>query len=183
MLGVIEVTDQDTHHVVNVEFHDKSLRRGYHFQDHFRYHLASLGPRGALYACAPEGTNPAQVHYRPYETWASAPDWQMSLPTGEVPVAVCTGGAPLSRKSNDPSQEEITGGPTDAGGAGYAAVATSSGLIRFWLGTGIQTYLWHLGGEVVAMEAGAEWVFVIHRDGGTSLDGSSTLNPFPVLVV
>ncbi len=43
MIGAVDVTDQESHSVVNVEFHDKSARRGYHFQDHKTYTMASLG--------------------------------------------------------------------------------------------------------------------------------------------
>lgn len=155
MIGVVDATDQETHNVVSVEFHDKSARRGYHFSDSNRYTMAALGEQGVVYA-APSGDGLATsvVHYRPYDSWASASDWEVSLLPGEDALSVAAGGG-------------------DAMGA--VVVATSKGMVRFFSSSGIQRYVWRLGEEVVALAAGRDALLVVHREGGTSLDGCQNL--------
>jgi len=155
MIGVVDATDQDTHQVVNVEFHDKSARRGYHFSDQAKYTMASLGEQGIVYAAPSEGGTPSTVHYRGYDSWASASDWQISLLPGEDALSVAAGG------------------PAD--GLGAVIVATSRGFVRFFTASGVQRYLWRLGEDVVTMAADRETVIIVHREGGTSLDGCQNL--------
>ena len=170
MVGVIDITDQETHHVVNVEFHDKAARRGYHFQDHYRYTMASLGQsqptvsqskrsspgeQGAAYASPASETQPSMILYRPYDSWASTSEWTFSLPSGEEAVSV------------------VSAGPAE--GMGAVAVATSQGFIRFFSNSGIQRYMWRLGEDVVTMTGGKEMILIVHREGGTSLDGGLCL--------
>ncbi len=63
---------------------------------------------------------------------------------------------------------------TDIEGNGYVAVATNKGIIRFFSGGGMQRGpVWAVDGDVVAMVAGRDYLFVVHREGGTSLDGRS----------
>ncbi|KAE8539030.1 hypothetical protein D1P53_005400 [Cryptococcus gattii VGV] len=158
MIGVVDVTDQETHNVVNVEFHDKSARRGYHFQDHNKYTLASLGEQGIVYACPAEGDQPSLVYYRPYDSWTSQSDWTLNLLPGENIVCLAAGG---------PANPET--------GMGSVVVATSKGWLRFLSASGIQKYMWRLGEEVVSMAAGVDRVLIAHREGGTSLDGCQNL--------
>jgi len=54
-------------------------------------------------------------------------------------------------------------------------VATSKGFVRFLSSSGIQRYMWRVGEEMVSLAAGKEAVILVHREGGTSLDGKSTL--------
>ena len=152
MVGVIDVTDQETHHVVNVEFHDKSARRGYHFQDHDRFSMASLGERGVIYASTSEPSKPAVISYRAYDAGAAQSDWRVSLPQDEDVTIVASGGAADS-------------------GMGTVMVATSKGLIRFFTSSGLQRYVWRMADEMVSMTAGRDLGMMIHREGGTSLDG------------
>ena len=71
MIGVVDCTDTDTHQVINVEFHDKSTRRGYHFQDHSGYSMASLGEQGIAYAAPSSEESASTLHYRPYDSSAT----------------------------------------------------------------------------------------------------------------
>lgn len=125
----------------------------------------SIGERGAIYACPPEDGHLAQIAYKPYSGWASSGEWQYSLPAGDKVIALAAGGTPPSKSLRKQSSEG------DLEGNGNVVIATNHGYLRFFTGGGVQRYLWALGAEVVSMVAGREWVFVVHRDGGTSLDG------------
>lgn len=188
-LGVIEVTDQDSHQIINIEFHDRSTYNSHHFTDHHHYTLAALGERGIAYAAHAQTTSslvgdaagavgakvktPAHVAYKPYAAWGSSTEWRVSLPVGEDVVAIAAGGIPTRRSYKNGGGGIGDETVVDTEGAGNVVVATSTGFLRFFAGSGIQRYVWAMGGDVVSMVAGNEWVFVVHRQGGTSLDGES----------
>ncbi|TIB86792.1 WD40 repeat-like protein [Wallemia mellicola] len=147
MLGVIHSVDQDTHNLVTVEFHDKSARRGYSFQDHFKSSLCALGEEGALYAST---GNTSMIVYKPFDSWSSQQDWSTRLPDGEsASILAC--------------------------GSKFVVVSTSKNYLRFFTTSGIQRYVINYGKDVVTASAGKQYFVAVSRSSGGASNGYQNL--------
>nr|VWO96359.1 Alkyl sulphatase [Ganoderma boninense] len=151
-----EVLDEDD----DVEdSRELSLRGGYRFTDEFRYDLAALGERGAVYACKPDASHAAHVLYKPYGTWASQYEWKYELGGGASVIGVAAGGSPVT--------DSLRNG-LDIQNLGNVIVATSDGELIFLSGGGVERACISLPGTFVSMVAGSQWVFVVTEEGWTT---------------
>jgi chromosome transmission fidelity protein 4 len=88
LTGFVWTVDQDTHNTVTVEFYDREFHRDFHFTDPLLYDKACLNENGALFSCQPKDGLPAQLFYRPHETWTTRTEWRTPLPAGESITAI-----------------------------------------------------------------------------------------------
>ncbi|KAK9868467.1 hypothetical protein WJX84_006627 [Apatococcus fuscideae] len=138
LLGCISSTEAEGFNAVEVTFHDtsRSRKRIPILNDFYRFHLASLSDKGALYASNASPDSPAMVVYRPFEAWAPNSDWSLPLPEGESPVAV-------------------------AAARSLLALATSTQTLRLFSPAGTQTNVISWAGPVVAVAAQEHLLAVI----------------------
>lgn len=180
-IGLVHVLEKDTENSVTVEFHDQGKRPRYHFTDRSLFSLCSMSELGVAFASrsTKSSTGESLIRYDPYENWATegmsfaqlgeitasnGGSWQYTLPQGESVTCLACGGA---------TQEHEDFGTDGITGSGSVIVGTDKGYVRFFKGSGIQSYVWNLGQQIISLACSNEWVFVVHR---SLLDSSSSLH-------
>ncbi|KAJ7925280.1 WD40-repeat-containing domain protein [Mycena leptocephala] len=148
---LVTAVPDTNHHLVDVKFFDKSKLQMASFKDEFKYNLGVL------------------VHYRLYanNNANSTLHWTYTLQHDCTVLGIAAGGLPLSGGKKDLD---------DLDGFGNIVIATTDGDLTFLSGTGRERRIMGLAGDFVSMVAGHEWVFVVHRAGSTTIDGSQNLS-------
>ncbi|PWN27942.1 hypothetical protein BDZ90DRAFT_251484 [Jaminaea rosea] len=181
LFGSLVSIDQETHSVVSFESFDTAARRNWKMVDHFGYSMASVATCGALLACPQKGDSKSAVHFKPFEAagaWSvPGAEWGVEMPLGEEVVAVAMGGAPAQRGGDEDAEQDAAIAKSAAALTSTAIVATSTGYLRFFSSSGLQRYVWAMGGNpIVALAAGKQHAIVVHRSHSTALDGFQDLS-------
>ncbi|KAI7936923.1 hypothetical protein MJO28_015822 [Puccinia striiformis f. sp. tritici] len=168
-LGQVHILEKEDENLVTVEFNNRGLYNGYHFTDSFKFNLGSIGNLGLAFGCSATKSNPSVIRYTPFESWTTSgfafrgsetigiddeASWQFELPTGESATCLACGGC-----AGEDGKIDRDG----LGGSGTVAVGTDQGYIRLFSGSGIQTYIWNLGQQIISLACSHEFIFVVHR--------------------
>ena len=130
--------------------------------------LYHLGERGALFACKQEGERSAHICFKPFGQRASEKEWIYELRSGTEILGIAAGGLPPSSSLRQSEDGELQG-------YGNIVVATNESDLTFLSGTGRERRIIGFGAEFVTMISSSEWVFIVHREGSTTIDGKSLL--------
>ncbi|XP_073725327.1 WD repeat and HMG-box DNA-binding protein 1 [Misgurnus anguillicaudatus] len=148
-VGIVRGYNDDQDNAIDVEFHDTAIHHAMHLTNTLGHTMADLSQEAVLLAC--EGTDElaSKIQCLHFSCWDTHKEWMVDLPKGEDVRALCMG-------------------------QGWAAVATSTLMVRLFSIGGVQKEMFSLPGAVVCMAGhGEQLLIVYHR--GTGFDGDQSL--------
>ena len=168
LIAAVTTIFESDHSVINVEFHDQSEYRNYHFSDSLNFSMAAISSVGAIYAVegkdAPQKTKrlnadgeetsdeedsddeddpskqdvPSTLYFRP-NNWGTDKDWTVHMLPGEDVVSVA-----INRVS--------------------VVATTSLGYVRIFSTSGIQRHVFSLS-NVVSIAAMTDLALLVYSTG------------------
>lgn len=171
LVGVITTIFEEAHSIINVEFHDQSAYRNFHFTDVFNYSMAAISTAGTVYAVeSKEAVKKSKklnadgeesdsddeeektlvnstLYYRP-NNWGSDKDWTHHMLPGEDIISVA-----INRVS--------------------VIATTSLGYVRIFSISGVQRHIFSLE-NVVSVTAMTDLALFVYST-GPSFTGQQNL--------
>ncbi|KAI8878293.1 WD40 repeat-like protein, partial [Backusella circina FSU 941] len=157
LVGVVYTIYQAEHSIMNVEFHDQTENRNFHFSDYANFHLAAIGHQGTVFAGKSRKTAKERqadildenddeeeeqvtigstLYYRPLNSWGNITEWTHYMPIGEEITNIAINGTSV-------------------------VVATSAGFIRIFSLSGVQKHIFSLS-NVVSMSGNADLLLIVY---------------------
>ncbi|MED6248168.1 WD repeat and HMG-box DNA binding-domain containing protein 1 [Ataeniobius toweri] len=148
-VGIVRGYNDEQDNAIDVEFHDTAVHHAMHLTNSLGHTMADLSQEAVLLACPSTEELASKLQCLHFSSWDTNKEWMVDLPKGEDVKALCLG-------------------------QGWAAVATSSLLLRLFSIGGVQREIFSVSGPVVCMAGHGEQLLVVyHRAMG--FDGEQAL--------
>ncbi|XP_056881392.1 WD repeat and HMG-box DNA-binding protein 1 [Takifugu flavidus] len=148
-VGIVRSYNDEQDNAIDVEFHDTAVHHAMHLTNSLGHIMADLSQEAVLLACPSTDELASKLQCLHFSSWDTNKEWMVDLPEGEDAKALCLG-------------------------QGWAAVATSSLMLRLFSIGGVQREIFSLPGPVVCMVGhGEQLLIVYHR--ATGFDGEQSL--------
>ncbi|XP_053199787.1 WD repeat and HMG-box DNA-binding protein 1 [Scomber japonicus] len=148
-VGIVRGYNDDQDNAIDVEFHDTAVHHAMHLTNNLGHTIADISQEAVLLACPSTDELTSKLQCLHFSSWDTNKEWMVDLPKDEDARALCLG-------------------------QGWAAVATSTMMLRLFSIGGVQKEVFSLPGPVVCMAAhGEQLLIVYHR--ATGFDGEQAL--------
>nr|XP_046251496.1 WD repeat and HMG-box DNA-binding protein 1 isoform X2 [Scatophagus argus] len=148
-VGIVRSYNDEQDNAIDVEFHDTAVHHAMHLTNSLGHTMADLSQEAVLLACPSTDELASKLQCLHFSSWDTNKEWMVDLPKGEDVKALCLG-------------------------QGWAAVATSSLMLRLFSIGGVQREVFSLPGPAVCLVGHGEQLLVVYHR-ATGFDGDQAL--------